>query len=117
MFSKSDLICSFYHFSFFDWENGNLRYFKRPEETKKAFDSEGWFKSGDIASRDENGVYRIWGRASSDIIKTGGYLVSALEIETYLREHPDVENCQVVGVPDPKWGSIIAALIILKQVN
>lgn len=92
-----------------------FRYWNRPEETKKAFDKDGWFKSGDIASCNEEGVYKIWGRASSDIIKSGGYLISALEIETHLREHPDIDNCQVVGVPDPKWGQIIAGLVILKK--
>ena len=74
-------------------------YWGKPEATKEAF-RDGWFCTGDIAVM-ENGSYRILGRSSVDIIKTGGYKVSALEIEEVLREHPDIEECSVVGVEDP----------------
>ena len=62
----------------------------------------------------EHGVYRILGRSSVDIIKTGGYKVSALEIEEVLRTHPAVQECAVVGVDDPDWGERVSAAIVLK---
>ena len=86
-----------------------LEYWGRPDETKAAF-REGWFKTGDTAIR-ENGAYRLLGRTSVDIIKTGGYKVSALEIEEVLREHPSVAECAVVGVPDDEWGERISAAV------
>ncbi|MEW6261896.1 MAG: acyl-CoA synthetase [Thermodesulfobacteriota bacterium] len=89
-----------------------LEYWRRPEATAEVFTA-GWFKTGDVAVI-ENGVYRLLGRSSVDIIKTGGYKVSALEIEEVLREHPLVEECAVVGVPDEEWGQRVAAAAILK---
>jgi malonyl-CoA/methylmalonyl-CoA synthetase len=77
-------------------------YWNRPEETAAAFD-DGWYRTGDIATVDD-GVYRIIGRESVDIVKTGGHKVSALEIEEVLRDHPAVGECAVVGVPDDEWG-------------
>jgi malonyl-CoA/methylmalonyl-CoA synthetase len=85
-------------------------YWRRPEETASSF-SEGWFHTGDIAVM-EDGAYRILGRSSVDIIKTGGYKVSALEIEEVLRTHPAVADCAVVGVPDPEWGERVAAALV-----
>lgn len=85
-------------------------YHGRPEETAKAF-AEGWFLTGDVASR-EAGVFRILGRASSDILKTGGYKVSALEIEDVLRLHPAVRDVAVVGLPDEEWGERVAAAVV-----
>lgn len=90
-----------------------LEYWKRPEETRKAFRN-GWFQTGDIAV-EENGVYRILGRSSVDIIKTGGYKVSALEIEETLRTHPDIKECAVVGAPDPVWGERVCAALVLRE--
>jgi malonyl-CoA/methylmalonyl-CoA synthetase len=92
-----------------------LEYWGRPEETKKAF-VDGWFKSGDIAVV-ESGSFRILGRNSVDIIKSGGYKISALEIEEVLRKHPDIRDCGVVGIPDEEWGEIIGASIILNSEN
>ena len=86
-------------------------YWEKPEATKEAF-VDGWFKTGDIAVF-ENGSYRILGRNSVDIIKSGGYKISALEIEEVLRKHPAIKDCGVVGIPDPEWGEIIAASLIL----
>ena len=68
-----------------------LEYWNRPEITRDSF-ADGWFKTGDIAVV-ENGVYRILGRSSLDIIKTGGYKVSALEVEEAVRDHPSVRDC------------------------
>ena len=60
------------------------------------------------------GVYRLLGRRSVDIIKTGGEKVSALEIEDALREHPAIADCAVVGLPDPEWGEAVAAALVLR---
>ncbi len=87
-----------------------LEYWGRPDATREAF-RDGWFRTGDVAVV-ERGAYRILGRLSVDIIKTGGYKVSALEIEEVLREHPEVRECAVVGVPDEEWGERVAAAVV-----
>jgi len=87
------------------------RYWNRPEETRRSF-SGPWFRTGDIAERDSGGCYKILGRSSSDIIKTGGYKVSALEIEHVLLAHPSVQECAVVALPSEEWGEIIAAAVV-----
>jgi len=89
-----------------------LEYWGRPEETRGAF-RDGWFRTGDVAVL-EDGAYRILGRSSVDIIKTGGYKVSALEIEEVLRTHPQIVECAVVGVADPEWGDRVAAAVELR---
>jgi malonyl-CoA/methylmalonyl-CoA synthetase len=89
-------------------------YWGRPDSTREVFDQEGWFCSGDVASV-EDGQYRIWGRASQDIIITGGENVSAREVEQVLALHPDVERCAVVGIRDPKWGKAVSAAVIAKD--
>ena len=88
-------------------------YWRRPEATSSAFRG-AWFRTGDVAVV-EAGRYRILGRASTDILKTGGYKVSALEIESVLREHPAIAECAVVGVPDPEWGERVAAAVVLRS--
>jgi malonyl-CoA/methylmalonyl-CoA synthetase len=88
-------------------------YWGKPEATRSAF-RDAWFRTGDTAIV-ENGVYRILGRTSSDILKTGGHKVSALEIEEVLRQHPAVAECAVVGVPDAEWGERVAAAIVLHE--
>lgn len=89
------------------------RYWERPEETEAAF-RDGWFRTGDIAVV-EDGVYRILGRQSVDIIMTGGYKVSALEIENVLGGHPEITECAVVGVPDPDWGEAVCAALLARR--
>jgi malonyl-CoA/methylmalonyl-CoA synthetase len=89
-----------------------LEYWNRPEETRDAF-HDGWFRTGDVAVV-EDGAYRLLGRSSVDIIKTGGYKVSALEIEDVIREHPSVADCAVVGVPDEEWGERVSASVELR---
>lgn len=86
-------------------------YWRRPEETRASFTPDGWFRTGDVAVLDA-GSYRILGRASVDIVKTGGEKVSALEVEDVLREHPAVVDCAVVGVADPDWGERLCAAIV-----
>src|SRR6185295_5266956 len=88
-------------------------YWQRPEETAAAFRS-GWFRTGDMAVL-ESGSYRLLGRTSVDIIKTGGFKVSALEIEEVLRTHPAVAECAVVGVNDPEWGERVSAAVELQH--
>jgi malonyl-CoA/methylmalonyl-CoA synthetase len=87
-----------------------LEYWDRPEETRSAF-HDGWFRTGDVALLEEDG-YRILGRRSVDILKSGGYKISALEIEAVLRDHSAVEDCAVVGIPDPTWGERVAAAVV-----
>ena len=82
-------------------------YWRRPEETRAAF-RDGWFQTGDEGIL-EDGYYRILGRRSVDILKTGGYKVSALEIEEAFRGHPAVADLAVVGVEDTDWGERVCA--------
>jgi malonyl-CoA/methylmalonyl-CoA synthetase len=89
-------------------------YWRRPKETAAAFAENGWFRTGDMAALDD-GSYRILGRLSVDIIKTGGEKVSALEIEEVLREHPAVADCAVVGVAHPEWGEQVCAAFVLRS--
>jgi malonyl-CoA/methylmalonyl-CoA synthetase len=88
-------------------------YWGKPEATREAF-RDGWFRSGDTAVV-ENGIYRILGRTSIDILKTGGHKVSALEIEEALRQHPAVAECAIVGIPDAEWGERVAAAVALRD--
>ncbi len=88
-------------------------YWRRPDATAAAFTADGWFRTGDIAVH-EDGSYRILGRESVDIIKTGGFKVSALEIEEVLRTHPAIAECAVVGVADEEWGQRVAAAVTLR---
>jgi malonyl-CoA/methylmalonyl-CoA synthetase len=90
-----------------------LEYWKRPEETAAAF-RDGWFRTGDVAVL-EDGSYRLLGRTSVDIIKTGGFKVSALEIEEVLRTHPAIAECAVVGISDEDWGECVSAAVELRQ--
>lgn len=90
-----------------------LEYWRRPEETEAAF-RDGWFQTGDVAVEEE-GRFRMLGRKNLDIIKTGGYKVSALEIEDAICAHPDIEECAVVGVPDPEWGERVAAALVMRR--
>ena len=84
-------------------------YWRRPEATAEAF-RDGWFRTGDVAVV-EDGYYRLLGRRSVDIIKTGGFKVSALEIEEVLREHPAIGECAVVGIDDEEWGERVCLAV------
>jgi malonyl-CoA/methylmalonyl-CoA synthetase len=86
-------------------------YWNRPEATTSAF-ADGWFKTGDIAERADDGAVRLLGRTSVDILKSGGYKLSALEIEEALRENPAVAEVAVVGLPDEVWGDRVVAVIV-----
>ncbi|NDH41300.1 MAG: long-chain fatty acid--CoA ligase, partial [Gammaproteobacteria bacterium] len=89
-----------------------LEYWGNAEATASSF-KEGWFCTGDIAVVEE-GYYRIMGRSSVDIIKSGGYKLSALEIENKLLAHPDIAEVAVIGVEDRTWGEAVAAVVALK---
>ena len=93
-----------------------LEYWQKPEATQESFTKEGWFKTGDIAIV-EDGYYRIMGRSSVDIIKSGGYKISALEIEEVLREHEHIADCAVVGIPNDEWGELIVATLVLNALD
>jgi malonyl-CoA/methylmalonyl-CoA synthetase len=88
-------------------------YWQRPDATAEAF-RDGWFRTGDTAVV-EDGAFRLLGRSSVDILKTGGFKVSALEIEDVLRAHPLVADCAVIGVDDQEWGQRVCAAIELKS--
>ena len=90
-----------------------IGYQNLPEKTQASF-KDGWFLTGDVAVM-ENGYYRLLGRDSIDIIKSGGYKISALEIEDVLLKHKNVKECAVVGKDDNKWGEIVVAAIIPKN--
>lgn len=87
-------------------------YINKPDVTKSSFE-DGWFKTGDYA-KFENNQFHILGRNSVDIIKTGGYKVSALEIETKLLEHSSILDVCIIGLPDDTWGQKVAAIIVQK---
>ncbi len=88
-------------------------YWRKPDVTQESF-VDGWFRTGDMAVL-ENRYYRIMGRLSVDIIKSGGYKLSALEIEDTLRTHPAIRECAVVGVPDDTWGEAVAVAIVTQE--
>ena len=90
-----------------------LEYLNQPDKTKESFKGD-WFLSGDIVML-ERGYYKILGRDSVDIIKSGGYKISALEIEDVLLKNTKIRECAVVGIKDDKWGEIVASGIVFKE--
>lgn len=93
-------------------------YYKRPEATLDAFvqyQGRKFFKTGDTVEVNDQGAYRILGRTSVDILKSGGYKLSALEIEEAVREHEAVTEVAVIGVSDPVWGDRVTACVVLKR--
>jgi malonyl-CoA/methylmalonyl-CoA synthetase len=91
-----------------------LEYWNRPTATAESFTDDGWFKTGDTAAFYDN-TYHIMGRTSTDIIKSGGYKISALDVERHLLAHPDISDVAVLAVDDIKWGEIVAAVVVTKQ--
>ncbi len=90
-----------------------LEYWDNPQAARESFAEEGWFRTGDMAVVD-SGYYRIMGRSSIDIIKSGGYKLSALEIEGVLLEHEAIAEVAVIGAEDELWGEAVAAFIVLR---
>jgi long-chain acyl-CoA synthetase len=89
-------------------------YWQRPEATEQAIDEEGWFRTGDMATVDEDGYFFIVDR-KKDMIIRGGYNVYPREVEEVLYEHPGVQEAAVVGVPDDSLGEEVAAVVVPKQ--
>jgi acyl-CoA synthetase (AMP-forming)/AMP-acid ligase II len=88
-------------------------YWGRDAETAASF-RDGWFVTGDMVRAGADGYVTILGRKSADFIKSGGFKVSAREIEDVVRRHPSVKDAAVIGVPDPVWGERIVAAVTLE---
>lgn len=91
-----------------------LGYFNLPEKTNEAIDADGWLHTGDLAVREKNGYYRITGRLR-DLIIRGGENVYPREIEELLYQHPAVQDVQIIGVPDRKFGEEVMAWVRLRE--
>ena len=91
-------------------------YYNDEAATRAAFDAEGWFHTGDLARRDEDGYVFIVDR-KKDMFISGGENVYPAEIEAALYAHPGVLQCAVVGVPDPKWGEVGAAFVVPRETH
>ena len=91
-----------------------LEYLNRPDATEEAMRS-GWFATGDVATRSEDGYIRIVGRRATDLIKSGGYKIGAGEIENALLEHPAVAEAAVTGEPDDDLGERIVAWVVVED--
>ncbi|CAL5873067.1 uncharacterized protein PFLUO_LOCUS7336 [Penicillium psychrofluorescens] len=98
-------------------KGGNVfrEYWRRPEATVSEFTADGWFKTGDVARRDAAGAYYIQGRASVDLIKSGGYKISALEVERKMLALDSIQEVAVVGLADEEWGQRVAAVIKVRE--
>lgn len=88
-------------------------YFENAQATQKAFDEDGWLRTGDIARRDEDGYYFIIDRIK-DMFISGGENVYPAEVERVLDSHPDILEAAVMGVPDSKWGEVGAAFLLAR---
>jgi len=100
-------------------DNVFLQYWRKPDATMKEFTEDGFFKTGDIAvaNQSQNGAFYIQGRASVDIIKSGGYKISALDVERELLSLPVIDDVAVVGLDDEEWGQRVAAVVTLADKN
>ena len=92
------------------------RYWNRPEQTRDAFTSDGWFRTGDIGRIDEDGMLSIVDR-KKDIIISGGENISSREVEDLLAGHPWVAEVAVVGVPNNQWGEMVVAAVRVRTPN
>ena len=88
-------------------------YYRDEEKTKKAM-HDGWYHTGDVAWKDEDGYYWYVGR-NDDVIKSSGYKISPFEIESVLVTHPAVLECAVTGIPDPVRGQLVKATVVLRE--
>jgi fatty acid CoA ligase FadD36 len=92
-------------------------YLNRPDATAAAYTPDGWFRTGDLAAIHADGSHRILGRASTDLIKSGGYRIGAGEVENALLAHPAVREAAVVGVPHEDLGQEIVAYVVADGVG
>lgn len=90
-------------------------YWENPEATAEAF-RDGWFHSGDLVVRDEEGFITVVDRIK-DVINTGGILVASREVEDAVYTHPAVAEVAVIGTPDEKWIEAVTAIVVLKDGN
>jgi malonyl-CoA/methylmalonyl-CoA synthetase len=88
-------------------------YLNRPDATAAAHTADGWFVTGDVATRGAGGYLRIVGRKATDLIKSGGFKIGTGEIENVLLEHPAVAEVAVTGEPDPDLGERVVAWVVL----
>jgi len=88
-------------------------YWRNPEASRAAFRN-GWFLTGDVGERDADGYVRIVGR-NKELIITGGFNVYPREVEEALESHPDVTEAAVAGSPDPEWGEVVTAYVVLAR--
>lgn len=91
-------------------------YWRNPERTEESFDQDGWFHTGDMAFRDEDG-YIYFADRKKDMINRGGENIYPIEVERVLLLHPKVQDAAVFAVPDPKWGHIVKASVVLEKEN
>jgi len=89
-------------------------YWRQPEKTTDSFSTDGWFKTGDLGFREEDGYITLCGR-SKDLIISGGLNIYPPEVERVLVEHPAVDTCAVIGCPDDEWGERVTAVVILNR--
>ncbi|MOA11574.1 Long-chain-fatty-acid--CoA ligase [compost metagenome] len=89
-------------------------YWQHPEATAEALDSEGWFKTGDIAVIDPDGFTRIVDR-KKDMIIVSGFNVYPNEIEEVVMSHPQVANCAVIGIPDERSGEAVKLFVVPRE--
>jgi fatty acid CoA ligase FadD36 len=92
-------------------------YLGRPKETAASFTADGWFRTGDVATIDADGRHRIVGRASVDLIKSGGFRIGAGEVEDALLAHPAVREAAVVGMPHADLGQEVVAYVVAEDVG
>jgi acyl-CoA synthetase (AMP-forming)/AMP-acid ligase II len=88
-------------------------YFELPAETDEAI-RDGWYHTGDLAERDEEGYLSIVGR-KKEVIRTGGETVAPVEVEAALAGYPGIADLAVVGIPDAQWGEVVCAIVVLLE--
>ncbi|CAN7368842.1 AMP-binding protein [Bradyrhizobium sp. LjRoot220] len=91
-----------------------IEYFDKPEETHEAITSDGWLRTGDLGKMDSSGYLQVTGRLKDMIIR-GGENIYPVEIEACLIRHPDIVDAAVFGVPDTKWGEVVAAAVRMRS--
>jgi fatty-acyl-CoA synthase len=87
-------------------------YFENPDATAAALDANGWYHSGDLGVLDDEGFLSIVGRLR-DVLRSGGETVAPTEVEAALGTHPAVAEVAVVGIPDPEWGEVVCAVVVV----
>jgi fatty acid CoA ligase FadD36 len=92
-------------------------YLRQPDADARAFTPDGWFRTGDVATAFPDGTHQIVGRASTDVIKSGGYKIGAGEVEDSLLTVPGVREAAVIGTPHPDLGEAVTAYVVADGVS